>query len=134
MKKKGFVFSLDVAIGVLVVVLLMSAAHRHMTNAEANRISNIQMISVGSDIAAMLDYNEALQTLKESTIESEMNDLMPQNYDMLLKIVVDDGTILYIGDSIPGEQFVSTGKRFFTINGGSSTKYAYVVYWVWTRS
>lgn len=133
MKKKGFVFTLDIAIGVLVVILLMTAAHRHMVNAESNRVSNIQMISVGSDIVAMLDYNEVLQTLNEKNIESEMNDLMPQNYDMLLKIVVDDGTILYIGDSVPGEQFVGSGKRFFAINGGSSTKYAYVVYWVWTR-
>lgn len=132
--KKAFVFSLDMAIAVLITVLLMTAAHRHMANAEANKVSNIQMISVGSDIAALLDYSGVLQTLNEKQIESEMNDLMPQNYKMLLKLIVDDGTVLYAGDSVPGEQFVGTGKRFFAIKDSDSIKnYAYVTYWVWTR-
>lgn len=132
--KKAFVFTFDAAIAVLVVILVMTAAHRHMANAEANEISSMQMISAASDIAAMLDYNGVLQTLDDKKIESKMSDLMPQNYKMLLKIVVDDGTIIYAGDSVPGEQFVGSGKRFFTVKGKNSIKnHAYVSYWVWAR-
>lgn len=132
--KKGFVFSLDIAIAVLVTILILAAAHRHMADAEKNSISDMQMVSVGSDVIAMLDYKDILQTLDQDLIQSRMNDLVPQNYHMLLKIVVDDGTVLFIGDSMPQEQFVGAGKRFFTIKGQDSIKnYGYVSYWIWVR-
>lgn len=132
--RKGFVFSLDTAVAVLLTVLMMSAAHRYMADSEKNSISNAQMAAVGSDIAALLDYKGILQTLDEEKIESGMNDLMPQNYDMMLKIVTDDNTVLYAGDSVPGAQFVATGKRFFVIKDGDLIdNYAYVSYSIWAR-
>lgn len=132
--KKGFVLTLDITIAVFVFILLITAAHRHVANAEANRISNVQMVAAASDIVAMLDYGGALQTLDKKKIESAMNDLLPQNCMMLLKIVTDDGTVLYIGDSVPGEQFTASGKRFFTIKDKNTIKnYGYVSYWVWAR-
>ncbi|PIN86409.1 hypothetical protein COV19_04985 [Candidatus Woesearchaeota archaeon CG10_big_fil_rev_8_21_14_0_10_44_13] len=132
--KKGFVFSLDIAIAVLVTLLIMAAAHRNIVNAEKNSLPNAQMAAVGSDIAALLDHKGVLQTLDEEKIESGMNDLMPQNYDMLLKVAVDDGTVLYAGDSVPAEQFVSSGKRFFTIKDQASIEhYGYASYWIWAR-
>lgn len=132
--RKGFVFSLDMAIAVLITILMMTAAGRNMANAEKNSISNSQMAAVGSDIVAMLDYKGILQTMDEKAIESGMNDIMPQNYDMLLKITADDGTTVYAGDSVPAIQFVGSGKRFFTIKDETSIeRYAYVSYWIWAK-
>lgn len=135
--KKAFVFTLDIAIASLVAILIMTAAHRNMANAEANRVSNAQMLSAAGDIAAVLDYRGVLQTMNAKQIESEMELIMPQNIDMRLKIVSDDDTILYAGGIAPEGKFVGTGKRFFTIKGSGSSEevehYAYVSYWVWSR-
>lgn len=131
--KKAFIFSLDMFIAVVITILVMSAAHRHMINAEANRISDVQMVAAGSDIAALLDSKGILQTLDKDSIESGMNELLPQNYKMFMKIAVDDGTIFYVGDSLPENQFAATGKRFFAVKSGRSIRdYAYVTYWVWS--
>ena len=132
--KKAFVFTLDIAIAVLITILVMAAAHRNMANSEANRLSSVQMMAYGSDVVALLDHNGVLQTIDQGDIESGMNDLLPQNYDMLLKITYDDGTVLYAGDSVPRQQFVGTGKRFFAIADEDSVKgYGNVIYWIWTR-
>ncbi|MCX6707075.1 MAG: hypothetical protein NT001_02955 [Candidatus Woesearchaeota archaeon] len=132
--KKSFVLSLDMFIAVIITILVMTAAQRNISKAEENSISNAQMISAGSDIAALLDHREVLQTLDENNIESRMNDLLPQNYDMSLKIVVDDGTVLYVSNSTPETQLSAAGKRFFTIKDGNSIKNnAYVIYQIWTR-
>lgn len=134
MMKRAFVFSLDMFIAVVVTILVMSAAHRHIINAEKNRISDVQMVSAGSDIVALLDSKGILQTLDEDRIESGMNELLPQNYKMFMKIAVDDGTIFYVGDSLPENQFAAAGKRFFAVKSGKSIKnYAFVTYWVWSR-
>lgn len=132
--KKSFVLSLDMFIAVIITILVMTAAHRHISKAEENSISDAQMMSAGSDIVALLDQRGVLQTLDVNDIESGMNDLLPQNYDMSLKIVVDDGTVLYAGNSTPEIQLSGTGKRFFTIKSSKSIKNnAYVVYWIWTK-
>ncbi|HLC98876.1 MAG TPA: hypothetical protein VJC00_02610 [Candidatus Nanoarchaeia archaeon] len=133
-RKKAFVFSLDILIAVFIVILVMTSANRHMLNAEIDSVPNMQMVTAGSDIVALLDHEGILQTLDDDLIESEMNDLLPQNLNMMMKIAADDGTVLYLGDSPPEGRFVGSGMRFFTIkSAGAVTGYAYAVYWVWAR-
>ena len=102
-------------------------------DAEHNQISHLSLTAAGSDILAVLDHNQVLQTLDSRLIESEMNDLLSHNHDMMIKIVVDDGTVLYSGDSFPEEQFMATGIRYFTINDYGSIKFAYASYSIWTK-
>lgn len=132
--KKAFVFTLDAAIAVLITILVMTAAYKNMAGSEANRISSAQMIAYGNDVVALLDHGNILQAKEQDTIQSGMSDLLPQNYNMLLRVTYDDGTVLYAGDSVPGQQFTATGKRFFAISDDDSVDgYGVADYWIWAR-
>ncbi|MFC1755077.1 hypothetical protein ACFL96_17070 [Thermoproteota archaeon] len=133
LSRRAFVLSLDILIAVFVTLLVLTAAHMQIMNSEFRQLSHASLTAAGSDIVEMLSYSGALQTLDSNMIESEMKDLLPLNYEMMLKIVVVDGTTIYAGDSFPEEQFVATGIRYFAVPGSGSFRYAYVSYKIWTK-
>ncbi|MFO8016009.1 MAG: hypothetical protein R6U32_02810 [Candidatus Woesearchaeota archaeon] len=132
-KRKGFVLTLDIAVGALVAVLLLTAAHTHVMDAGSSKISGISMALAGSDITAVLDQRGILESMDEDFIESEMESLLPQNCMMRLRITTESGTELNIGKDYPEDQHVVSGKRFFAIRDseGNIKEYACASYWVW---
>lgn len=112
---KGYVFTLDAAFAVIIVSALLFMSYDYSVTSYSSAAESIAMRRVASDIVAVLDYNDILDSLDESTIESELNRMLPPNLDMNMTIYVyDDPTNLdytiQINGDLKGDYF--KGKWF----------------------
>ena len=130
---KAFIFSLDVTIAVLVSIIVLSAAVYYSSNA-SDSLPTLQMSRTGSDILIMLYYNGTLNSMGPA-IEENMNDMLPQNYDMRIKITKSDGSpLLEVGNELPNNKMLVSGKRIFTKTSGNKIDYyAVAQYWIWLK-
>ena len=131
---KGFILSLDIAIAVFVVLLVLAAANQHMIKSETQRISNLQMIRAGSDILAVMDVQGTLASMDISTLERELSTLLPAQYEMTIKAESDNGVVLLVGGAVPDDRFVGTGKRFFVFGQKGSTHYGRAEFTIWRKT
>lgn len=129
--KRGFIFSLDIAIAVSIVILLLVAAHKHMINSEEQKISNFQMVRTGSDILAVMDNEGTLSLFDINTLEEEISVLLPTQYRMVIKLVSSDNVVLFAGGAVPHDRFVGTGKRFFIVGSGATLKFGKAEFFIW---
>ncbi len=118
--KRGFVFSLDVIIAIFVVTSILAASTFYIAKAGEDSVSNLQAIKVGSDIAAVLDYDGTLDTLNVDIIEVELNRVLPINNHMMIRIECSgqDSFVVETTDIYPNDRFIGTGKRVFVTNTG----------------
>jgi len=132
---KGFVFSLDALIAIIVVIILLTTAYYYIAKSEENKLSNLQMAKIGSDILAVLDYKDMLKPsdlYQLQEIEDKVAELLPANYEIRIEIdhgcVCDDNMSncndfesttqckdnFLIGTlDLPNDRFIATGYRFF---------------------
>lgn len=128
LKKKAFVFTLDAAMAVIVVVTLLLVAHYYVNRTNTESLSKIGMVRTGSDILTVLDNDGTLSTLDENSIATEMNNLLPVNYNMRIMLYCTNQT-LGISTSLPSRKFVASGKRIIVADDDFCT----ARYWIWLR-
>ncbi len=87
---KGFVYSLDAAISVILFVVFISALAVLGTNQTAPKISNVL---IGSDIISALDMQGVLETLDTNEISNRLGELLPANMDMSITLNVYDSNL-----------------------------------------
>ena len=129
---KGFVFSLDAFVAVLVFAVVLLISGYYVTVLNQDRVPDLQMIKTGQDILAVLDYKGTLDTLDINQIENEVNNILPVNYHMRILITGNfpaSPLIMETTNENPTDSFVGTGKRVF-YNGQSS---AVAQFWVWLK-
>jgi len=127
---KGFIFTLDAAIAVFLVIIISLAANYYAAKG-TEPLSRLQMVRTGYDLIAVLDNSGVLVSLDSALIENSLIEILPVNYEMRLEIT---GTypdqIVIETSSIPeGKKFVATGKRFF-VSGGY---YETAKFYIWLR-
>ncbi len=86
--KKGYVFTLDAAFAVIIVGVLLLMVYSYPITSYSSGADAIAIRRTASDIVAVLDYNDVLDTLDKSTIESELNPLLPPNLNMSMVLHV----------------------------------------------
>lgn len=128
---KGFVLTLDAALAVIVVTMLLFVAVFYVGKAE-DKLSNLQIVRTGSDILTVLDNNGALASLDEDIILDDLNALLPPYYNM--RIIFNgtfsqDSIIIETASEIADDKFVGSGKRFLVVNNGFAT----AEYWIWSK-
>ena len=128
---KGFVFSFDIMMAVLIVMLILAAATFYATKATEDSLSNLQMTRTGSDILAVMDYDGVLKTLSTSSIEESLNELLPTNYNMRIEIKgkTFGPVIVETTSETPQDRFVGSGKRMFNVNAD----FYIARYWIWLK-
>ncbi len=131
-RNKGFIFSLDAAIAIVVVMALLIVSTFYVTKAGSESVANLQMIRTGSDILTLLDNNKLLGKLFVSyynnmgmvldDIEIGLNEVLPTNYHMRIKVKCkDEGTLaIETTGEDPVDKFVGRGKRVFANNEGEA--------------
>src|SRR3989338_4916948 len=138
---KGFAFILDSALAVLLVILLLTASNIYIFKNTKDVSSNPQLSKTGSDIVTLLDNTKELDTLNNNSIEASMSDLIPENYGYRFNIswqksVEQEIKSLEIGDIIPEDRFVATGKKFFLVTNNDETNitdYGSTKYSIWLK-
>jgi len=131
--KKGFVFTLDVMVGMIVVFMVILISLFFVSRGSEAGLSEQYLLRVGSDILTVMDEQEVFDSLDHLTIEDEMNELLPGNYGMLIRLQGDfdagNGTI-EVGGEMPEQRLIVSGQRVALINDDTYLK---ITYFVWAR-
>ncbi len=83
---KGFVFSVDIAIGLVIVASILAMSSVYILSSEKSGISEIALRKTGSDIIAVMDYEGVLGTYNKTAIEGNLSSLIPFNMNMSMVI------------------------------------------------
>lgn len=131
LENKGLIFSFDIMVAVLLVVVLLLAGTFYAAKSGEYSLSRLQMIRTGSDILAILDYDGTLKTLSMPTIEAGINELLPTSYHMRIEIKGREYGPLIIETTpeAPKDRFIGSGERVFNKNA----EYYIARYWIWLR-
>ena len=134
MNKNGFILTLDVILGMTIVFLVLMVSLFFITQGSDVSISEHQLLKIGSDIVTVMDNEKTFDSLDHETIETRMDELLPANYEMLLKIegdfAVGNGTI-ELGGNLPENRFRIVGKRIALTD---DNVYLKLTYFVWGRN
>jgi hypothetical protein len=113
--KKSQVFTLDVFIGLMIALIILTFSLFYLIKASEERLSQMQLIKTGYDILAILDY-QGILTQNSTVIENNTAILLPENMNM--QIIVQTQTTSTITSTIPPEKgTIVSGSRAVYING-----------------
>ena len=131
--KKGFIFTLDVTLAILLVIIVVVTAN-HYTRFDQGSTEDLQVTKLGSDIMAVLDNTELLDTLSTLMIEAKLKEITPPNYGIRLKITTSLSGSYVMGDELPEDRGIGSGRRVFVLTEGELIKdYGVVQYYMWLR-
>lgn len=134
--KKAFILSLDAAVSIVLVAIIIAASSNFFLKTNENFITNMQMLRAGSDIVAVLESDGTLETFDTTKIKSGITSLLPTNYNMRIKIntTYSNEPIIVETESIQTEyKFIIAGKRIFYAVQGDNAYPAIVSYEVWPK-
>ncbi|MBL7100752.1 MAG: hypothetical protein ISS23_02235 [Nanoarchaeota archaeon] len=134
--RKGFILALDAAIAITIVFIFIAISAYYVGKANEDPLTRLQMIRAGSDIIAILDYEDVFETLTQTEIADQISAILPPVYEMRLRV---NGTfpqeILTVEttNETSGRQFVVSGERNLVLYNETGNHYATVKYWMWLR-
>lgn len=88
MKMKGYVFSLDAAFAVFILLIIMSAIVFYMRVPFSSQVSDTSSVLISSDIISVLDKKNVFDTLDTASISNNLSQVLPYNLNMSLKLHV----------------------------------------------
>lgn len=125
--KKGFVLTMDVAISITIVgLVLLTVSQLNIIDA----FSELEAKRLATDIVAVLDYRDVLDTYDKSKIEANLSGLVPENLNMSMIIKRFNSTALISELQINAnitENFLA-GKWWLTAVNGSGQSFYLVEY------
>ena len=127
--RKGFVITIDLTIAVLVVFTIVVFSTYKVSQASYDTSGKVLMNKVGNDILSVLHNKDVLASLNKNSIESKMNDLVPVNYDMQIKVECSNKTIETSLEP-PTDRFIGSGTRIIS---SDNLDYCTTRYWVWLK-
>jgi len=132
---KGMIFTLDVAVGVIIFVLLLGLSSYYISTSQELRDVDFKIIRTGSDVLAYLHHTSVLQTMDIDDIENSRDSILPSPYDLKIKIECEDSSGSSSGsvetsEIIPDDRFVSSGKRVFARDNDN---YCLARFFIWRK-
>ncbi len=85
---KGYVFSLDAAFAVFILLIIMSAIVFYMRVPFSSQVSDTSSVLISSDIISVLDKKNVFDTLDTASISNNLSQVLPYNLNMSLKLHV----------------------------------------------
>ncbi len=136
-RKKGFVFSLDALLAVIIVTIVFLFTINYFSQTH-EKIYYIYSAKEANDALAVLDYKGILDAADEGEIMQEIAELLPSS-EAKLNITISDIKLENKITTTFGDiekNFVISGKRFFiltneTVNGVNG--FGVVKYLVWKK-
>ncbi len=133
---KGIIFTMDAVVALLLVIALLTASYFYLYKSN-NVIPNLSVLRTGDDIMALLDYGGYLSNLNQSDIQNVTSSLLSNRHDIFIKITTSNYTspnqTFLIGNTIPNDRFVGSGKRFGVITNATNATFITSRYWVWLK-
>lgn len=128
LNKKGFIYTYDALIAGMILTIILFTATYYVSIATEDKLSKVQTTNIASDIVRILIQSDALKNLDETEIQKLLNSTIPNNYKMNIEITRKSGTILFFGQSIPNNIFISSGKVYSVTNTNEPLKIEYKIW------
>lgn len=125
------VFTLDATIATIIIIFALATTSFYVTKSTQQTLPDLQTLRTGSDILTSLDNRDILDSLDVGTIETEMNLLLPNIYNIRIEIACDSGTSLQTSQNIPNSGLVASGKRIFVVD--ATQDYCTARFWSWVK-
>ncbi len=125
---KGLIFTLDAAVAVIIVLVLLAGASVYISKSGETYLPRLQGTRTANDIITIMDYQNSFSNLDENSISTRIQELLPSNYNMKLYINSTLGEI-ETSEELPKDKFISTGERVLVIEDD----YAIARFWIWLK-
>lgn len=143
--KKGYVLTLDVTIGLIIVLGLLTMSAIILNNAQSGTFLELQQVRVANDVITVMDERDILQSYNSSLINTTLYQLLPYNFQMYMVIKhyrYDPSlpSFIYTNMTTVGQvtnqtnSFIGQGRRTFVKTSGVNiTNYSTVDYNIWVQ-
>ena len=124
---KGYIFALDISVAMFIVIIVLLSSFLLITRSNEDSYSFLQHVKIGDDLFTSLDINGKLDSLNKATIGSNIENILPSNFNYTFKLECENkisqkGTFPQ-GSIIGSERLVVTDNLDFCI----------VRYWIWPK-
>ena len=126
---KALIFTIDAVAASMIVITILLVSYLYLFRT-SSEIQNLSLLRTGDDIITVLEYDGTIKTLDENIILSDLNEILPIQYDMQIKIFPENITI---GNQIPDDRFVASGRRFFVITNENTSSNHFTQFWIWSK-
>ena len=127
--KKGFIFTTDVTIAVIMVFAILTVTTFFITRNNEEFYPKLQLERTASDIIHLLDYKGYLENPTPSEIENKLNELLPTNYEIHLQGIGNNNCVFEVGNSPTQEEFIISSKEIFK----TDSEYCTLNYEIWLK-
>ncbi len=132
--KKAFIFSLEMTFAVFLVTTILLVASYYSSKQTDDPFAKLQVLRLGEDIIAVMDYSNTLTTFNTQAIHTQLDQLLPVNYQMKITIngtFSENGGYIETNQSLPTDRFIIAGNRIIVKSDASS--FGVVKYYMWLR-
>lgn len=119
--KKGFIFTMDVAVSLVIVFTILVAAALFVTKANKDPLPNLQLLKHGEDVSRVLDYQGLLKSPNENLISSKLQLIVPSYYGIEIIGEGPGSCVFYAGEAPPPTKTLVSGKYYFNSEGNICT-------------
>ena len=132
--RRGFMFSFDAGMGVVIAILIIYLASDYLSRYEQDPLPKLHSVRLGADLVTMLDYNNSFSSLNPAEWEEEMDTLLPKKYNMTLNVTLANGSYYNTSHVPPPDRFIGTGSKFTVITNDSGVEQAALVsFKIWEK-
>ena len=125
---KGFFFSLDMIMALFIAGIILAASVFFVARSQEDSLSLLQETRIADDATAVLDYNKKFDSLNKNTIQSNIDSVLPDNYNMSFRI--ECPTKIIQSSKILPNKFISSGERVVVTD---NLDYCVMRYWLWAN-
>lgn len=135
---RGYIFTLDAAFAITIVGVLLLMVYSYSITSYSSGADSVSIRRLASDMVAVLDYSDVLDTLDKETIEAELNQLLPPNLNMSMTVYVyeepdgDPVNTIQINPDLTGDYYKGRW-RFPVFAGADINKFVLVEYKIGLR-
>lgn len=142
--KKGFFFSIDIMIAIIVAFILILSLSFHLLRGQEDPFASLYLSKVANDILVVLNKNKTLETLDTATINSSLVAVLPKNLAAKLNITIfcdpeggcrvpaKDVNIIYPSGAVEKDAVISR-RGFLTFANKKIQYYCLAELRVWLR-
>lgn len=128
---KAVVFSIDVLIGIMILVISMAFIRSSYMGKEAGSLHELNTARLGSDSVAVFDKMLYFEE-DDDFLEQKISEILPR-HDIRIDIICSSGRNSTLGGIIPEDKKLYAGKRFIVDGKESVQDICMVRYWIWLR-
>jgi len=125
---KGYIFSLDICIALFIIVITLIVSLFLISRTNEDNLSLAQQTKLADDIVSVLDYNKKFDSLNKNTISSNINYVLPKNYDMRFRIECKNKIIQNLINNT--NNFIASSERVIVTD---NLEFCKLRYWLWQK-